>query len=127
ILERDTEVLVAAAGLLRSSERPLLYADAAEDAGGEVGRARRRLEAVDQLNAAFDTFIECGATADARRVGRTLRQLGVERRVVIHPRLRAGWASLADSERTGVELGAEGATNRCAAQQLHLSPHTGKT
>lgn len=127
ILERDAQALVAAAELLRSSERPLLYASAAEDAGGELSRAKRNTEALDQLNAAFDTYIDCGATADARRVGRTLRRLGVERRIVIHPRAKTGWDSLTDSELTVVHLIAEGATNRAVAQQLHLSPHTVKT
>ncbi len=36
ILERDAPALVAAAELLRASSRPLLYASAAEDAGGEL-------------------------------------------------------------------------------------------
>jgi DNA-binding CsgD family transcriptional regulator len=113
--------------LLRASSRPLLYASAAEDAGGELNRAQRNAEALDQLNAAFDTYIECGATADARRVGRALRRLGVERRVVTHPRAKTGWDSLTDSELTVVHLIAEGATNRSVAQQLQLSPHTVKT
>jgi DNA-binding CsgD family transcriptional regulator len=76
---------------------------------------------------AFDTYIECEAIADARRVGRALRRLGVERRIVTHPRVRTGWDSLTDSELTVVQLIAEGATNRSVAQQLHLSPHTVKT
>ncbi len=127
ILERDAQALVAAADALRSSSRPLLYASAAEDAGGELSRAQRNAEALDQLNAAFDTYIECEAIADARRVGRALRRLGVERRIVTHPRARTGWDSLTDSELTVVNLIAEGATNRSVAQQLHLSPHTVKT
>lgn len=127
ILEHDAQALVAAAELLHSSPRPLLYASAAEDAGAELARAQRNAEAVDQLNAAFDTYTECGATADARRVGRTLRGLGVERRIVNHPRAKAGWDSLTDSEVTVVQLIAEGSTNRAVAQQLHLSPHTVKT
>ena len=56
-----------------------------------------------------------------------LRRLGVERRIVTHPRAKTGWDSLTDSELTVVNLIAEGATNRSAAQQLHLSPHTVKT
>ncbi|OBI96193.1 LuxR family transcriptional regulator [Mycobacterium alsense] len=127
ILERDAEALVAAAGLLRSSGRPLLYASAAEDAGGELGRAQRNAEAIDQLNAAFDTYVECEAIADARRVGRALRQLGVERRVVTRPRAKTGWNSLTDAELTVVNLIAQGATNRDVATRLHLSTHTVKT
>jgi DNA-binding CsgD family transcriptional regulator len=127
ILERDAEALVAAAEAFRSSSRPLLYASSAEDAGGELSRAQRNAEALDQLNAAFDTYIECEAIADARRVRRTLRRLGAERRIVTRQRARTGWDSLTDAELTVVNLIAEGATNRSVAQQLHLSPHTVKT
>jgi DNA-binding CsgD family transcriptional regulator len=127
ILERDAQALVAAAKSLHSSARPLLYASAAEDAGGELSRAQRDAEALDQFNRAFDTYIECGATADAHRVGRALRRLGVERRIATHPRAKTGWDSLTDAELTVINLIAEGATNRSVAQQLHLSPHTVKT
>jgi DNA-binding CsgD family transcriptional regulator len=127
ILERDVQALVAAAGLLESSERPLLYAGAAEDAAAELARIGHTDQAVDQLNAAFDTYIRHEAFADARRVGRSLRQLGVERRIVAQPRAKTGWASLTDSELKVINLIAEGATNRSVAQQLHLSPHTVKT
>jgi DNA-binding CsgD family transcriptional regulator len=127
IMERDTQALVAAAELLSSSQRPLLYANAAEDAGSELSRAQRNADALDQLNAAFDTYVECEAMADARRVGRALRRLGAKRRVVAHPRARTGWDSLTDAELAVVNLIAEGATNRSVAEQLHLSPHTVKT
>ena len=56
ILERDAQALLAAADVLHSSSRPLLYAAAAEDAGAELARTDHRDEAVDQLNAAFDTY-----------------------------------------------------------------------
>lgn len=127
ILERDAPALVGAAELLRSSSRPLLYASAAEDAGGELVRAQRNAEAFGQLNAAFDTYIECEAIADARRVGRALRRLGVERRIVAQPRAKTGWDSLTDSEVKVIHLIAQGATNRDVATRLHLSPHTVKT
>ncbi|OBI22477.1 LuxR family transcriptional regulator [Mycobacterium sp. E2327] len=126
ILERDAEGLVAAAESLHSSARPLLYASAAEDAGAQLSRTQHNAEALELLNAAFDTYIECEAIADARRVGRTLRRSGVERRIT-HPRARTGWDSLTDSELKVINLIAEGATNRSVAQQLHLSPNTVKT
>jgi DNA-binding CsgD family transcriptional regulator len=126
ILERDAAALVAAAGLLESSSRPLLYAAAAEDAGGELAHIDHPDEALDQLNAAFDTYARHEASADARRVGRQLRRLGVERRTVTQPRAKTGWASLTDSELRVVYLIAQGATNRDVATQLHLSPHTVK-
>ena len=57
-------------------------------------------------------------------MGRELRRLGVQRRIVSHPRAKTGWDSLTDSELTVVNLIARGATNRSVAQQLHVSPHT---
>src|SRR6202008_3097233 len=126
ILERDAQALLAAAELLHSSARPLLYAAAAEDAGAELARADRADEALDQLNAAFDTYMQHEALADARRVGRQLRHLGVERRIVSQPRAKTGWDSLTEAELKVVNLIAQGATNRSVAQQLHVTPHTVK-
>jgi DNA-binding CsgD family transcriptional regulator len=113
--------------VLHSSSRPLLYAAAAEDAGAELARTDHPDTAVDRLNAAFDTYMEHEALADARRVGRALRRLGVERRIVNQPRAKTGWDSLTDAELTVVNLIAQGATNRDVATQLHLSLHTVKT
>jgi DNA-binding CsgD family transcriptional regulator len=127
ILERDAQALLAAADVLQSSSRPLFYAAAAEDAGGELARTERGNEALDQLNAAFDTYLHHEALADARRVGRELRRLGVERRIVSHPRAKTGWDSLTDSELKVVNLIAQGVPNRSVATQLHLSPNTVKT
>ncbi len=126
LLERDAQALLAAADVLHSSSRPLLYAAAAEDAGAELAHADRGDEALDQLNAAFDTYMGHEALADARRVGRALRRLGVERRIVSQPRAKTGWDSLTDSELTVINLIAQGATNRDVAAQLHLSLHTVK-
>jgi DNA-binding CsgD family transcriptional regulator len=127
ILEPDAQALLAAADVLQSSSRPLLYAAAAEDAGAELAHADRGDEAVHQLNAAFDTYMGHEAVTDARRVGRALRGLGVERRIVSHPRVKTGWDRLTDSELTVVNLIAEGVPNRSVAEQLNLSPHTVKT
>src|SRR5262249_14039122 len=90
ILQRDAAALVAAAGFLDSSSRPLVYAAAAENAGAELARIGRGDEALDQLNAAFDTYMWHEARADSRRVGRELRRLGVERRIVAQPRAKTG-------------------------------------
>jgi DNA-binding CsgD family transcriptional regulator len=126
ILERDAQALVAAADVLHASSRPLLYAAAAEDAGAELAQADRGGQALDQLNAAFDTYLGHEALADARRVGRALRGLGVERRIVSHPRAKTGWDSLTDSELKVINLIAQGVTNQSVATQLHLSLHTVK-
>jgi DNA-binding CsgD family transcriptional regulator len=126
ILERDAQALLAAADVLHSSSRPLLYAAAAEDAGGELARTDHPDTALDQLNAAFDTYLHHEALADARRVGRELRRLGVERRIVSQPRAKTGWDSLTDAELKVVNLIAQGMTNRSVAQRLHVTPHTVK-
>jgi DNA-binding CsgD family transcriptional regulator len=127
ILEPDAQALRAAADVLQSSSRPLLYAAAAEDAGAELAHADRGDEAVHQLNAAFDTYLGHEAVTDARRVGRVLRGLGVERRIVSHPRVKTGWDRLTDAELTVVNLIADDVPNRSVAEQLNLSPHTVKT
>src|SRR4029077_5491695 len=57
ILERDAQALLAAADVLQSSSRPLFYAAAAEDAGGQFAHTDHPNEAVDQLTAAFDTYL----------------------------------------------------------------------
>jgi ATP/maltotriose-dependent transcriptional regulator MalT len=126
ILESDAQALVTAADMLAVASRPLLYAAAAEDAGLLL-HAGRRDEALDQFHAAFDTYSSLGANADSRRVGRKLRELGVERRTVSRPRTKTGWDSLTDAELKVVRLIAEGATNRAVGEQLNLSLHTVKT
>ena len=60
-------------------------------------------------------------------MGRELRRLGVERRIVAQPRAKKGWDSLTDAELKVINLIADGATNRDVATQLHLSPNTVKT
>jgi DNA-binding CsgD family transcriptional regulator len=124
ILERDVEALLAAANLFQSSSRPLFYAAAAEDAGGELARTNHAEKALHQLNAAFDTYMHHEAHADARRVARELRRLGVERRIVSQLRAKTGWDSLTEAELKVVNLIARGATNRFVADQLRVSHHT---
>ncbi len=73
VLERDPDALVAAAKSLSELSRPLLHAAAAEDAGMELARTNRTPEGIDELNVAFETYLRCGATSDAQRVGQVLR------------------------------------------------------
>lgn len=127
LLDHDADALVAAAEMLQASSRPLLHAAAAEDAGGQLILADRRDEAVEHLNAAFDAYSRLEALSDARRVGRELRRMGVERRIVMQQRSKTGWDSLTDAELKVVSVIAQGATNRAVADQLNLSLHTVKT
>ncbi len=127
ILESDAHTVVTATDLLRSSSRPLLYAAAAEDAALLLVIAGRQDDALDHFNAAFDTYARLEALAGARRVGREMRKLGVERRIVSQPRAKTGWDSLTTAELKVLNLIAQGASNRAVAEQLHLSLHTVKT
>lgn len=127
LLDRDADALADAAKALSVLSRPLLHAAAAEDGGVELARAGRTPEAVELLTIAFETYAQCGATADAQRVGQVLREHGVSRRVVAKTRPRTGVESLTESELKVAHLVATGATNRAVAQRLYLSPHTVNT
>src|SRR5260370_20464966 len=68
---------------------------------------------------------ELGAEHDVARVRSLLRTMGVRH---CHWRRRerpvSGWGSLTETERTVSDLVAGGLTNREAAEQMFLSPHT---
>lgn len=119
----DPDMLVDAARLLQGTQRPLLAAAAAEDAGRLLAERGRRSAAVEHLNAAFGTYTAHEATADARRVVQLLRHQGVVRRLGTSRPAR-GVPSLTSSELQVVRIIAAGATNREAAEELYLSPHT---
>jgi DNA-binding CsgD family transcriptional regulator len=124
LLDDDAAILLDAARALHGTQRPLLFAAAAEDAGRALARGRRTADAVASLEQAFDAYAEFEAAADARRVGRLLREHGVRRRVGAQRRPDSGWGSLTGSELRVARLIADGASNRDAADQLFLSPHT---
>lgn len=126
LLDGDTQRLAAAVELFAECERPLSNATAVEDFGRALLDDGDRERAIGLLNAAFDTFAGCESTADARRVGRALHALGVERRIG-RRRARTGWESLTRTESQVVQLVADGATNREVAESLWLSHHTVNT
>jgi DNA-binding CsgD family transcriptional regulator len=124
LIEDDADELLGAARELRDTQRPLLHAAAAEDAGRALARAGRGADAVAALTEALALYATCEAIADSRRVRRLLHAQGVRGRIRSHERPSSGWASLTDSELRVVRVVARGATNRDAAEQLFLSPHT---
>lgn len=79
------------------------------------------------LEAAMRAYDRAGATTDAARIRAALRQLGVHRRRQVRPGTGFGWSSLTPTELDVVRLICGGATNRQAAAQLFLSPHTVST
>ncbi|GAA2215836.1 LuxR family transcriptional regulator [Nonomuraea monospora] len=115
LLEGDKELLERAAHLFAGFPRLIVRASALEDAG-QVGHLERALE----------LYERAGASRDAARVRRRLRDAGVRRRGRATGAAR-GWDSLTASELQVVRLVAQGATNRQAAEQLFLSPHTVNT
>jgi len=119
--------LLEAVALLRGAGRPLVLAAALEDAADALLAAGRREAALQAAGEASDTWEQTGAIADARRMRRRLRALGVHRRAAVQVRPKQGWASLTESELAVVRLVAEGHTNRQVAQRLVLSPHTVST
>jgi DNA-binding CsgD family transcriptional regulator len=123
IVAADPAQLVDAAHRLQSTQRPLLAASAAEDAGSALAEQQHARAALEHYEFAFDIYTSLGAHGDARRVARLLRRRGVDRQVTLD-RPETGWGSLTGSELRVARIIAEGATNRRAAEQLYLSPHT---
>jgi DNA-binding CsgD family transcriptional regulator len=127
LLDGDADALRGAVALLRDVHRPLLLAEALEDAAAALMLARRREEAASCAAEALSVWDGAGAAADARRVRRRLRTLGVHHRAAARVRPRKGWQSLTDAELRVVHLVAAGHTNRQVADRLVLSPHTVST
>ncbi|MEA2501015.1 MAG: hypothetical protein QOD01_1126, partial [Actinomycetota bacterium] len=77
------------------------------------------------LDRALNAYQELGAEHDVARVRSLLRTMGVRH---CHWRRRerpvSGWDSLTETERAVSDLVAQGLTNRKAAEQMFLSPHT---
>jgi DNA-binding CsgD family transcriptional regulator/tetratricopeptide (TPR) repeat protein len=118
----DARSLGRAADLLAGTQRPLTAASALEDAGRVLGD-------VERLGSAFEGYSRLGASTDAKRVAGRLREHGVRLRIgrPAPPAPAQGWDSLTESELRVVRLVGAGASNRRAAERLHLSPHTVST
>jgi DNA-binding CsgD family transcriptional regulator/tetratricopeptide (TPR) repeat protein len=117
------------AGLLRQAaeqhEDLWLRATATEDLGALLVRAGRLPEAIERFDQSLTGYERTGATRDAARIRRRLRQLGVRRRHwTTADRPIQGWESLTDTERSISELVSQGLTNRQVAEQMFISAHT---
>jgi DNA-binding CsgD family transcriptional regulator len=124
LLETDAELLSEACRLFDEGPRRLALASALEDLGVTQLRSGRGELAVETLDRALALYVETGATWDAGRVRGRLRAAGVRRRLAKGTRPEIGWGALTDSELAVVTLIASGLTNRDAAEQLFVSPHT---
>ena len=81
-------------------------------------------DAIASLDRALAIDTQAGASWDAARVRRRLRQLGVRRRIIASKRPATGWEALTSAEAAVAQLAAEGKTNREIAETLFISPHT---
>jgi DNA-binding NarL/FixJ family response regulator len=124
LIEDDEELLREAVGNAANSEARLLEAAAREDLGRVLSSAADKREAIGQLEAAYEIYLNAGAHRDTARVRGALRPLGVRKRRSSVARPQHGWGSLTKSEAAVVELVAHGMTNRQAANELFLSPAT---
>jgi DNA-binding CsgD family transcriptional regulator len=105
---------------------PWARASAAEDLGVLYARRAETDRAIHHLTQAINGYQLTGGTADAARVRRRLRQLGVRRRHWAPSPRRpvTGWESLTDAERAASELVAQGLNNRQVADRMYISVHT---
>ncbi|GAA4584085.1 LuxR family transcriptional regulator [Planotetraspora phitsanulokensis] len=128
VLHKDAAALAVA---VTDHPDPWGRASAAEDLGvlllEDTGRSGDRT-AVGSFEEALDGYERIGALRDVARVRARLRKLGVRHRHWARTeRPATGWASLTDTERAVAALVAKGLTNRHAAAQMFLSPHTVST
>ena len=123
LLDGNPDALAAAVESHRSGLRPLALASALEDAGSHAATGGHHSTAVQWLGEAFESYVHLGATQDAARTRRKLRDLGVRRRIGPQRR-KAGWSGLTESELRVAQLAARGLTNRQIGERLFLSPHT---
>ena len=105
---------------------PWAQASAAEDLGVLHSRQADQEHAIGYLTRAIHGYQATGAVADAARVRRRLRQLGVRRRHWTQSARRpvTGWESLTETERTASELVAQGLNNQQVANQMYVSVNT---
>jgi DNA-binding CsgD family transcriptional regulator len=123
LLEPSHADLREAVDLFERAPRRLELAAALEDLGVELIVTDREA-AIGALGRTLALYTELGASWDARRVRRRLRELGVRRRLAAAEPETNGWAALTTSELAVARLVAEGLTNREVAERLFVSPHT---
>ena len=124
LLTSDIDDLEHAVELFATGPRPLARASAVEDLGVARARAGAVEAAIEAFDGALVLYAEAGASWDAGRVRRRLRDHGVRRRLVARERPENGWAAMTDSELAVARRVAQGLTNREVAEQLFVSPHT---
>jgi DNA-binding CsgD family transcriptional regulator len=121
---RSAYHLATAVSFFETGPRPLATASALEDLGRLQASEGATDDAIASLDRALAIDVRAGASWDAARVRRRLRQLGVRRRITTSKRPATGWDALTSAEAAVAQLAAEGRTNREIAETLFISPHT---
>jgi len=122
----DPVLIDRSAGILATSQRPLLRGLGADTHGRALLAAGRRAEAVAQLDRAWDEYHQAGARPYRAAVQRLLREIGVRRPrwTAATPKASSGPASLTQTEHRVATLIAAGHTNKTAAMELGVSIST---
>ncbi|MGI9052194.1 MAG: helix-turn-helix transcriptional regulator, partial [Ilumatobacteraceae bacterium] len=119
--------LVDAVSTYRASPRQIELAAACEDAGGALLRVGRDSEAAALLDEAAAVHLSCGAIADLARVDAMLRAQGIRRRRRGPSIATHGWEALSPTERSVVDLVAQGMSNPKIGAHLYISRRTVET
>jgi DNA-binding CsgD family transcriptional regulator len=128
LLEEDPALLLDAAALFQSAERPVEAAYAQEDAAILLAARGDTAQARQLADAAVAAYEKVQATRDIGRATRRLRDQGIQRRTSrTKARPAAGWDSLTGAETRVVELVAAGHTYREVGERLFISRRTVET
>jgi len=123
----DADALLAAAVTYRASPRRIETAAACEDAAHSLHGAGRDAEAIPLLDEAAAIYLACGATGDLARVDARLRAHGARRRRRGPAPATHGWEALSPTERTVVDLVAQGLSNPQIGTRMFISRRTVET
>ena len=123
----DAALLVDAVSTYRESPRRIELAATCEDAGAALLRAGRDADAAAVLDEAAAVHLECGAVAHLARVEVLLRSHGIRRRRRRPSVATHGWEALSPTERSVVDLVAQGMTNTRIGAHLYISRRTVET
>jgi ATP/maltotriose-dependent transcriptional regulator MalT len=124
ILHRDVTALRRAVDDLRRSPRPIERASAMQDAAVAEQVAGERSKALEHLQSALATATACDALRIASRLERRLEAMLGRRDPAPPPVPASPLDRLTEAELKVARLVADGRTNREAAEELFLSPHT---
>ncbi|HTT50118.1 MAG TPA: AAA family ATPase [Streptosporangiaceae bacterium] len=125
LLDRDPGRLLRAADRYGDAGRPLLGAQALEDAAGIFLDLGQREAARKAFTRSLDLYTALGAARDVARLQARFRAHGIRRAPrVKHRKARRGWDSLTPTEVRITELVAQGLSNPQIAEKLFLSRRT---